>query len=273
MAKRPAIHLCIDRVVPLHQKIAAAEIAKSENAENTPPPILLQPGASLHRAKMAIITGKRWQKGRTLTVRFIDGSKKQKAKTQAHAEVWSQYANIKFQFGSKGTADIRISFRADPGSWSAVGTDCMLRDAFPAKQPTMNFGWLRDDTDDVEYRRVVLHEFGHSLGAIHEHQNPKGGIEWNIPAVYAYFTGPPNNWSKEEIDFNIIQKYSITQLNATNFDPLSIMLYAFPASLMKKGSGTSNNTDLSTGDKSFIGMMYSKAGAPAAPARLLSSGD
>lgn len=33
----------------------------------------------------------------------------------------------------------------------------------------MHFGWLRDDTDDVEWRRVVVHEFGHALGAIHEH--------------------------------------------------------------------------------------------------------
>ncbi len=29
----------------------------------------------------------------------------------------------------------------------------------------MNFGWLEDDTDDEEYRRVVLHEFGHALVA------------------------------------------------------------------------------------------------------------
>jgi len=43
---------------------------------------------------------------------------------------------------------------------------------FHHHEPTMNYGWLKDDTDDVEYRRVVIHEFGHALGAIHEHQNP-----------------------------------------------------------------------------------------------------
>src|SRR6185295_18692300 len=128
-------------------------------------------------------------------------------------------------------ADIRISFNADPGSWSAVGTDCLVADFFKPAEPTMNFGWLRDDTDDEEWRRVVVHEFGHAIGAIHEHQNPRGGIKWNLPAVYAYFSGPPNNWTKEEIDFNVVQKYSINQLNATSFDRSSIMLYSFPPQL------------------------------------------
>ena len=56
----------------------------------------------------------------------------------------------------------------------------------------------------TEYERVVVHEFGHALGAIHEHQNPKGGIEWNLPAVYKYFAGPPNFWSKEDVDVNVL---------------------------------------------------------------------
>jgi len=43
----------------------------------------------------------------------------------------------------------------------------------------MNYGWLRDDTQDEEYSRVVLHEFGHALGCIHEHQQPKFGRVWD----------------------------------------------------------------------------------------------
>jgi hypothetical protein len=123
----------------------------------------------------------------------------------------------------------------------------------------MNYGWLEDNTEDEEYRRVVIHEFGHALGAIHEHQNPKGGIEWNLPAVYEYFSGPPNNWSKEEIDFNIIQKYSMDQLNATKFDRKSIMLYSFPPEMIIGGTGTPENTKLSVGDKKFIRKMYPKS--------------
>jgi hypothetical protein len=39
----------------------------------------------------------------------------------------------------------------------------------------------------------VIHEFGHALGLIHEHQNPSGGIQWNKPVVCRYYEGPPNN--------------------------------------------------------------------------------
>jgi hypothetical protein len=120
----------------------------------------------------------------------------------------------------------------------------------------MNFGWLTDNTDDAECERVVVHEFGHALGAIHEHQNPEGGIQWNLPAVYAYFSGPPNNWSKEEIDSNVVNKYSVTQLNASKYDPDSIMLYQFDGALIKGGKATKSNGKLSTQDKKFIAKQY-----------------
>ncbi len=259
MPKRPNLHLCIDRVIPLHMKGKAMDLAVKENPNNKPSLFPLQPGASNGRAKMALFAGKMWANGRTLTVAFLDGSDTQKRKVMQMAQEWCTFANINFDFSAGAGATIRISFQADPGSWSAIGTDCLHADYFKPTEPTMNFGWLKDNTDDVEYRRVVVHEFGHALGCIHEHQNPKGGIKWNTQAVYAYFSGPPNNWSKEDIDVNILDKYSITQLNATKFDPKSIMLYSFPAELIIGGKGTPENTDLSTGDKKYIAQMYPKS--------------
>jgi len=258
MVKRPDVRLCVDRVVRLHLKPKAAKLAGDENAKNRPKLPAHLFGVSNHPLKIALQTGKLWKNGRSLGVHFLDGSPTQRDKVEHYAQMWSQYANINFDFSNSTEAEIRISFQADPGSWSAVGTDCLLPEDFPKSQPTMNFGWLSDDTDDVEYLRVVVHEFGHALGAIHEHQNPKSGIQWNVPAVYAYFSGPPNNWTKEEIDFNVIQKYSLDQLNATKFDRKSIMLYAFPPELVVGGVGTPENTNLSGGDKKFIGKMYPK---------------
>ena len=79
--------------------------------------------------------------------------------------------------------------------------------------------------------------------------------------MYDYFSGPPNNWSKADIDHNIVQKYSLAQLNASKFDPKSIMLYSFAPELIQGRAGTLNNTKLSTGDKRFIRRMYQKSEA------------
>jgi Metallo-peptidase family M12B Reprolysin-like len=249
--------LCIDRVLPLEHKVHAAELAMAETKDNEPVLPDRLPGVSIYPLKLALFTGKRWQTGRTLRIRFLDGSNLQRQKAHERAVEWSSYANIQLNFVDDSDAEIRISFQADPGSWSAIGTDCLVATYFKPNEPTMNFGWLRDDTDDIEWRRVVVHEFGHALGAIHEHQNPKGKpIRWNEPVVYNYFSGPPNNWSKQEIYQNIIMKYSIDQLNATAFDPKSIMLYSFPPGLILGGKGTPENTDLSPGDEAFIRNMY-----------------
>ncbi len=259
MTNKHSLHLCIDRVIPYQHKPKAAQIAIAENPKNKPKIPLFKPGVSAHPAKLALFTGKMWPNGKALGVLFLDGSSTQKSKVMLHAVAWCKDANIKLNFSTGSGAQIRISFKADPGSWSAVGTDCLHTEAFPHDEPTMNFGWLEDGTEDEEYRRVVIHEFGHALGAIHEHQNPKGGIQWNLDAVYEYFSGPPNNWSKEEIDFNIIQKYSMDQLNATKFDRKSIMLYSFPPQMIIGGTGTPENTKLSVGDKRFIKKMYPKS--------------
>lgn len=257
------IRICFDRAVPPEHKLEAARLAASENKRNEPSALMLPAGASFHPMKMALITGKRWANARKLGVHFLDGSKKQRALTQKHAGAWSKHANVTFDFEAGPQAEIRVSFVADRGAWSAVGTDALVRAAFLLGKPTMNFGWLRDNTDETEWRRVVIHEFGHALGAIHEHQNPSGGIRWNLPEVYRVFSGPPNRWTKSQIDSNIVQKYSINQLNATKFDIKSVMLYAFPASLIIGGQAMPNNTDLSAGDKSFIAQMYPKGVARA----------
>jgi hypothetical protein len=258
-SKRKTIHMCCDRVLTGAEKVRAMQAAIKENKHNAPPPPAPQRkrfGASSMGAplKMALETGKKWADGKTLGVYFMDGSVTQKAKVKAQAVKWEQFANIKFNWAaSKATAHIRISFVADSGSWSYIGTDCL---GIPKNEPTMNFGWLRDNTDDTEFERVVVHEFGHALGAIHEHQNPRGGIQWNLPAVYAYFSGPPNNWSKADIDNNVVGKYSVDQLNASKYDPNSIMLYHFDGALIKGGKPTKFNTHLSTGDKRFIRTQY-----------------
>jgi hypothetical protein len=140
---------------------------------------------------MALEVCKKWADGRTLRVWVLDGSATQRAEVHAQAVNWCRFANagLAFAFGATGfSAQIRISFVADDGSWPYIDTDCL---GIARTRPTMNIGWLRHDTAATEYERLVVLEFGHALEAIHERQNWKGGIQWNLPAVYAHFSGPP----------------------------------------------------------------------------------
>jgi hypothetical protein len=255
----PPVRICFERIVPdeldtervarrrmREQMIAAAGGEKRLKAEGV-----------LHIAHMAVVNTKRWAPGSTVRCRFLDGSARMKNKVRAIALQWQQFADIKLKFVASGAAEVRISFYADNGSWSAVGRDALNTSYFPLHQPTMNFGWLRDDTDDDEYHRVVTHEFGHALGCIHEHQQPRFDRKWDVAAVMKYFQGPPNYWGPDEIRSNVIEKYSPKGISATQYDPKSIMLYAFDGALFADGKGPTNqNSTLSPTDKQMIRRMY-----------------
>ena len=121
----------------------------------------------------------------------------------------------------------------------------------------MNYGGLRDNTPNDEYSRVVLHEFGHALGCVHEHQSPKFTRKWNTAAVMKYFQGPPNYWSPDDIRHNVLEKYSPRGVSATRFDPKSIMLYSFDGALFSDGLGPTNeNTTVSKDDERMMKAMY-----------------
>lgn len=233
--KKPlALPICFDRIVPADMRKKAVK----------------------RSARLALMRGKFWQVGQTINCKFMEGTVTQQLRTEEIAHEWEQYANIKFRFASSGDTEIRIAFQQGQGSWSAVGTDALVTDLFPADGPTMNFGWLTDDTDMTEWRRVVLHEFGHALGAIHEHQSPSEGLDWNTAVVYDCYGGPPNNWSREQVDQNVLSHYSKEQTNLTSFDRDSIMLYSFPGELFVNGQSTPFNTELSQLDKAFMKRQY-----------------
>jgi serralysin len=115
-------------------------------------------------------------------------------------------------------------------------------------------------TPDAEYSRVVLHEFGHAIGCIHEHSSPAGGIKWHKEVVYRDLGGPPNNWDKATVDHNVFAVYdkSVTQFTAV--DSKSIMLYSFPKEWTLDGMTFTTNGTLSSTDKKFIKARYPKSG-------------
>jgi hypothetical protein len=208
-----------------------------------------KPGTS----RLALLRASQWPPRAIIRAAFLDGDPSLHELVKAVALTWLDYARLSLYFvPTIDEADIRISF-SEPGSWSCIGTDCY---AVPADEATMNYGWLARDSLADEVSRVVLHEFGHALGCLHEHQNPAGGIQWDKGAVYEYSGGPPNNWSRADVDYNIFETYAEDLTIYTGVDPDSIMMYPIPRSLTRDGFEVEWNTELSPLDKEFIRAAY-----------------
>ncbi len=239
---------------------APDDVAVHERVDNTRVTVLRGPGMGMgRRTRAAFEILKLWENGRTLRCRFIDGHPDVQARVEAIAKEWQAHANLTLQFVTSGAAQIRIGFAEKGFSWSTMGTDALT---VPAREPTMNYGWLEPGTSIREYERVVRHEFGHALGMIHEHQNPAalGQIPWDRPKVYAYYA--QQGWSRADVDFNIFEVYAEDSTNHSAFDPASIMQYAVPDSLTVGSFAIGWNTTLSPTDIEYMRRQYPR-GAPA----------
>ena len=127
----------------------------------------------------------------------------------------------------------------------------------------MNLGWF-----DVP---TTLHEFCHSLAMTHEHQNPIGKtINWNVDRVHQW-AEQSQGWDAKTADTNIIKKYTKDQINGSEYDPKSIMLYFFPGIIVDNdegeccGNGTQQNFQFSPYDVLFLNKIYPTKGQNLTP--------
>jgi len=153
-------------------------------------------------------------------------------------------------------AEIRIGFLEGDGAWSYLGRDSI--DIPGQHERTMNFGWDMDD--DRRGVDVAVHEIGHALGFPHEHQNPFSGIVWNEEAVYDYFSGSPNFWSREDTFHNVLRKLPAPTVEGSDWDPDSIMHYGFGPGLILEPAAYRNGLEpalgLSEADKEEVRRFY-----------------
>jgi len=211
------------------------------------PPGAQLPPQQAYSSKGAALRAALWEPGETITIKFMDGSPALQERVKETAKQWLEHANLRFSFVASGDADIRIAFQQGNGSWSYIGENCRQ---IPADEPTMNFGWLDDASSDEDVHSVVLHEFGHAIGLIHEHQNPKDRIRWNREAVVNDLSSPPNNWDLPTIEHNMFKAYAEDETIATSVDAGSIMMYPIPASWTEGGYFSAGfNSALSPLDK------------------------
>jgi len=231
----------------------------------------------------------RWPPGQTLRVCFFGGDEVVHELVAQVASEWSEYANLKFDFGPKetrrdcmspstGFSQIRVSFGGE-GYWSLVGTDSVKK--ANQYQPSLNLegfdtefsGFNGFTTANVvansapDMKATILHEFGHAIGLLHEHQNRNLNC-WNEiikdgpNGAYAYFRKPPNGWSKDKVDRNLGIATAVDPGSTSGApDPASIMMYRLPATILRGGASNKcfidrKNIAVSRLDQQWVASFY-----------------
>jgi hypothetical protein len=105
------VRICFERILPddLDPERMVRRQLRQQMIDAAGGAAKLKAEGVYHIARMAVPISKKWPPGSTLRCRFLDGSKKMRAKVKAVALEWQKYADIKLKFVSSGDAEVRIS--------------------------------------------------------------------------------------------------------------------------------------------------------------------
>lgn len=212
----------------------------------------MQP-AQQRNARMVAPPELYWPNGSTLRIAFINNpSASVKKKIIDTASQWLEHINLKFNFVDGKEGDIRIT--TDTQEWSSYPGISAQQAA--QNEPTMKLA-INDDTTEREYVTNVLHEFGHMLGAVHEHQHPQADIPWDKPKAYAYYQ-KLTGWTTEQVDQFVFTRYPEEGFSFTPYDTKSIMHYPVPNEITLGDWAVEQSDRLSANDIAHMSKAYPK---------------
>jgi len=246
---------CRIMALPARLQGKAAELAARINPVNAPLQELLFSGDGVDEPqRLTLNTAKYWgPKAKTLSVSFLESTGADlKARIVSHLNAWAQVCGITFALTS-GIGDVRIA-RGPGGYYSYLGTDIKL---IPAHRQTMNLQGFTMNTPESEYRRVVRHEAGHTLGFPHEHMRRALVERIDPEKAYAYFERT-QGWGKEMVDQQVLTSLDTRTIIGTEPDQDSIMCYQLPGEITRDGRPIRGGTDINETDANFAELIYPK---------------
>lgn len=162
------------------------------------------------------------------------------------------YINLKLEFVDNLVGDIRIATTIDSNS-SMLGTDALL---IPPDDRTIGLG-VKPEHPDFEV--TLTHEFGHVLGATHEHQHPQAKIPWDKPKVHEFYLNREMNpLTPEEIDGNLFTPFDTLEAIYTSYEKRSIMRHPVANRLTVGNWEVPINRKISRKDKRLMRLLYPK---------------
>ena len=254
---------CTARPLPIEHQIKAAQKAVDINPQNYPAQMQMLRGIfhqEITPEHIALITGRRWPPtGVRLTVGFFDNPEAElRRKILSNMNAWGKTANV--EFVESGVAQQVIIARETQGEmagyWSWLGIDILHYSALG--QPTMNLQGFTLAPPESEFRRVIRHETGHTLGFPHEHM--RGDLVNLIDKQKAYdYFFKLCGWTPQMVDAQVLTPLDSTTLEGTpTSDRNSIMCYEIPGEVTKDGKPIVGGVDIDETDALFAARWYPK---------------
>jgi hypothetical protein len=196
-----------------------------------------------------------------------DGETRKEILNEARKWIGPNGADLEFvETSDVKSAHIRILLNSVHNT-SSVGRQALKKskDTY-----TMRLGYLSKDNTQRHVRKsVIQHEFGHAIGLRHEHQHPNSGLTWKIDALVEKNLGV--DWGNCNVPNvstaklrrlctktvkQFYEAHSVSFHKLSEFDPTSVMLYAFSAETNEEGISVNKMNLISSKDKAFAKMLY-----------------
>jgi hypothetical protein len=149
---------------------------------------------------IAVMVSKYWgPTPRQLTVSFMESTPTDlRTRILAHMNEWAGSGCVNFVW-TQGVGQVRNS-RSGGGYWSYIGTDILH---IPQDRQTMNLQDFTMNTPKSEYKRVIRHETGHTLGFPHEHMRQELIARTEPAKAYDYFWRT-QGWNRDVVDAQVL---------------------------------------------------------------------
>lgn len=228
-----------DYPLEVAQALLKRRLAEQESAKTLP----------AHAAFAFVANNLAWPAGQRLIVAVYGGRYEVWRDVSAIADEWSKYANVVFDFGldaktntarmwdpsdpKPNFAHIRIRLDIDSPNirYSAVGREATLPE-FSTGSMVLGGIAARHGTWTAIDRGDILHEFGHALGFLHEHQRPECASEFRRtpgphgePTIFDIYKSQ-FNWDRGQVETNLF--VSATYKTSFTGKPQKKSLFNYP---------------------------------------------